>query len=181
MRRLLACATVALPMLAHAQTMRPGLWELKHTPQAGSSPQLQVERGQKSPENTAAGQGQPTEFLAGNRGGNAGRSRGATTFQMCITKEQAERRSPPVSDGNSRCTNDVKYKGNIIQTHFYCPDTGTEGDATTTLDGAESFTNIAKITRIQDGRPMTYTRTGQGRWLGTDCGDVKPLQSPAKL
>lgn len=161
---------------AHAQTMKPGLWEFKQTPQLDPARQAQMAQAQKAMESMPAEQRQMMEKMMASRGVNVSMSGGSITIKTCVTKEQAERNMAPVTH-HGNCTQDVKRSGSTIQTHFGCTDPASEGDATVTLRGNEGFTNDVTVRHQRQGKTEVTKVSGEGRWLGADCGDVKPMQS----
>jgi hypothetical protein len=164
---------------AHAQNMKPGLWEFKQTPQLDPARQAQMEQAQKAMASMPAEQRQMMEKMMASRGVNISMAGGAITIKTCVTKEQAERNMAPVNhQGN--CTQDIKRSGSTIQTHFVCTDPASEGDAIITLRGNEGFTNDVTVRHQRQGKTEVTKVSGEGRWLGADCGDVKPMQSAAQ-
>jgi len=162
---------------AHAQQMKPGLWEFKQTPQLDPARQAQMAQAQKAMESMPPEQRQMIEKMMAQKGVNVSMAGGALTIKTCVTKEQAERNMAPVNhQGN--CTQEIKRSGNTIQTHFVCTDPASEGDAIVTLRGNEGFTNDVTIRHQRQGKTETTKVSGEGRWLGADCGDVKPMPSP---
>lgn len=162
---------------AHAQQMKPGLWEFKQTPQLDPARQAQMAQAQKAMESMPPEQRQMIEKMMAQKGVNVSMSGGGITIKTCVTKEQAERNMAPVNhQGN--CTQEIKRSGSTIQTHFVCTDPASEGDATVTLRGNEGFTNDVTIRHQRQGKTETTKVSGEGRWLGADCGDVKPMPSP---
>ena len=164
---------------AHAQTMKPGLWEFKQTPQLDAARQAQLAQAQKAMENMPPERRQMIEQMMAQKGISVSMAGGAITVKTCITKEQAERNMAPVQQ-RGNCTQDVKRSGSTIQTHFVCTDPASEGDAIVTLRGDEGFTNDVTVRRQRNGKTETMKVTGEGRWLGGDCGDVQPMGSRAK-
>jgi hypothetical protein len=162
-----------------AQTMKPGLWEFKQTPQLDPTRQAQMAQAQKAMENMPAEQRKMVEQMMAQRGVSMNMAGGVITLKTCVTKEQAERNMAPVTQ-HGNCTQDVKRSGSVIQTHFVCTDPASEGDATVTLRGSEGFTNDVTIRSQRHGKTETTKVTGEGRWLGADCGDVQPTKSQAK-
>ena len=176
---LLASLAGLSPISSHAQTMKPGLWEFKQTPQLDPARQAQMAQAQKAMENMPAEQRKMVEQMMAQRGVSMNMAGGVITLKTCITKEQAERNMAPVNhQGN--CTQDVKRSGSVIQTHFVCTDPASEGDATVTLRGSEGFTNDVTIRSQRQGKTETTKVSGEGRWLGADCGDVQPTKPLAK-
>ncbi|MBL8279475.1 MAG: DUF3617 domain-containing protein [Pelomonas sp.] len=164
---------------AHAQTMKPGLWEFKQTPQLDPARQAQMAQAQKAMESMPAERRAMIEQMMAQRGVSVSMAGGAITVKTCISKEQAERNQAPVAQ-HGNCTQDTKRSGSVIQTHFVCTDPASEGDATVTLRGSEGFTNEVTVRTQRQGKTETVKVTGEGRWLGADCGDVQPMKSQAK-
>ena len=161
---------------AHAQHIKPGLWEFKQTPQLDPARQAQMAQAQKAMESMPPEQRQMIEKMMAQKGVNVSMAGGAITIKTCVTKEQAERNMAPVNhQGN--CTQEIKRSGSTIQTHFVCTDPASEGDAIVTLRGNEGFTNDVTIRHQRQGKTETTKVSGEGRWLGADCGDVKPMPS----
>ena len=176
---LLAGLASLSPICSQAQTMKPGLWEFKQTPQLDPARQAQMAQAQKAMESMPAERRQMVEQLMAKNGVSVNMSGGVITVKACITKEQAERNQLPApQQGN--CTQDSKRNGNVIQTHFVCTNPASEGDATVTLRGNDGFTNDVTIRSERQGKTETTKVNGEGRWLGADCGDVQPAKSPAK-
>ncbi|MBV8036697.1 DUF3617 domain-containing protein [Roseateles sp.] len=165
--------------LAHAQAMKPGLWELKQTPQLDPERQAQMAQAQKAMESMSPEQRKMMESMMGQHGVSMGFSGGAITIKACITKEQAERNMTPTGE-RGNCTHNSQRSGNVIKTRFVCTDPVGEGESTVTLKGGDGFSNQVRITRQRNGKTETTTMSGEGRWLGSDCGDIKPMKDQAK-
>jgi Protein of unknown function (DUF3617) len=163
----------------HAQTMKPGLWEFKQTPQLDKAQQAQMAQAQKAMESMPAEQRKMVEQMMAQRGVSVNMTGGVITVKTCVTKEQAERNIAPVTQ-HGNCTQEAKRSGNVIQTHFVCTDPASEGDATVTLRGSDGFTNDVTIRHQRQGKTETTKVSGEGRWLGTDCGTVQPTTPQAK-
>jgi hypothetical protein len=174
---LLLLATLA--SISHAQAMKPGLWEFKQTPQLDPARQAQMAQAQKAMDGMPPERRAMIEQMMAKNGVNVNMAGGVVTVKTCITKEQAERNFAPVStQGN--CTQESKRSGSTIQTHFVCTDPASEGDATITLRGNEGFTNDVTVRTQRQGKAETTKVSGEGRWLGADCGNVQPMKSQVK-
>lgn len=176
---LLIAGLAGLPSFCQAQAMKPGLWEFKQTPQLDPARQAQMAQAQKAMESMPPERRQMIEQMMAQKGVSMNMAGGTITIKTCVTKEQAERNMAPVTH-HGNCTQDVKRSGSTIQTHFVCTDPASEGDATVTLRGNEGFTNDVTIRHERQGKTETTKVSGEGRWLGADCGDVKPMKSQAK-
>lgn len=169
----------AVASLSQAQTMKPGLWEFKQTPQLDPARQAQMAQAQKALDGMTPEQRAMIDQMMAKNGVNVSMAGGVVTVKACITKEQAERNQLPApQQGN--CTQESERSGNIIQTHFVCTNPASEGDATVTLRGNHSFTNDVTVRTQRQGQTETTKISGEGRWLAADCGDVQPMKSPAK-
>lgn len=176
---LLAALAGLSPISSQAQTMKPGLWEFKQTPQLDKAQQAQMAQAQKAMESMPAEQRKMVEQMMAQRGVSVNMSGGLITVKTCITKEQAERDQAPVAQ-QGNCTQESKRSGSVIQTHFVCTNPASEGDAIVTLRGSEGFTNDVTIRHQRQGKTETTKVSGEGRWLGADCGSVQPTKPPAK-
>lgn len=174
-----ALLLAGLAGLAQAQTMKPGLWEFKQTPQLDPARQAQLAQAQKAMESMPPERRAMIEQMMAKNGVSVNMAGGVITVKTCITQEQAERNLAPLSQ-HGNCTQESKRSGNVIQTHFVCTDPASEGDATVTLRGSEAFTNDITIRHQRQGKTEVAKINGEGRWLGADCGDVQPMKSRAK-
>lgn len=176
---LLLAGLAGFASATHAQTMKPGLWEFKQTPQLDPARKAQMEQAQKAMENMPPERRAMIEQMMGKQGVSVNMSGGVITVKTCVTKEQAERNFAPVSS-QGNCTQEAKRSGNTIHSHFVCTDPASEGDATITLRGSEGFTNDVTVRRERQGKTETTKVSGEGRWLAADCGDIQPMKSQAK-
>jgi hypothetical protein len=180
----LLCLTVLIAVPAFALdpiNMEAGLWELKPIKsvvdgedKAGQmsdqSAKMQAAMAKMSPEQRAQ-----MEAMMQQHGVNMNASGGGITIQFCRTAEQAQKHSLPVGQ-NGRCQSSYTQSGSGLTFSYSCPlNGGTDsgkGSATRTGD---------TITIVSDGTSSgaggTHTTHGevQMRYLGADCGAVKPM------
>ncbi|MEO3714351.1 DUF3617 domain-containing protein [Roseateles flavus] len=164
-------ALLALPLCASAQsTMKPGLWEMTQKPQLDPAQQAKMDQARQAMANMPPEKRQMMEQMMAQHGVQVNMGAGGTvTIKTCISKEQAERHEPPVDD-KGRCKQQVTRSGNTVRSHFTCTDPASEGDGEFTFDSAEHYSSKLSIQR--QGRSMTIS--GEGRWLGADCGSIQP-------
>lgn len=181
-RRLLSmCDLVAVLALlaasgpALSQTMKPGLWELRQQPQQlDAKRQAQMEQAQQKMAALPAEQRKMMEQMMASRGVNIDvAAGGAVTIKACVSKEQAERNEPPLAD-QGQCSHQSQRSGNVIRTKFQCNEPAAEGESEVTLNGSEGFSSKTRVTQQSKGKPETMTIQGEARWLGADCGTLKP-------
>ena len=172
---------VALPCAAQTNMMmKPGLWEIRQQAEMSPEQQAKMAQAQKAMANMPPEQKAMMEKMMAQHGVSMSMSgNGGISIKSCLSKEQAARNTPPVTDSKSNCTHDVKRSGNVIRTHFVCAESSTEGDSEVTLQG-DGFTSKTRITHQRNGKPETITMTGDARWLGSDCGGLKPMDTTTK-
>ena len=163
---------------AHAQKLTPGLWENSITLKGGDArmdaamARMQEELAKMPPE-----QRKQMEAMMASRGVALGGAGGApNAVRVCISKEQAERNELPTgSDG--RCKRDsMERTGSTLKFKVTCTDPAGTGEGTFNFisDKAYSGSMVMNVTR--DGRAMRMEVQQEGKWLGADCGTLKPRQ-----
>jgi hypothetical protein len=168
-----ALSALALAGGAMAQTMKPGLWEVRQQPQLDAQQQAQMDQARQQMAAMPPEQRKQMEAMMAQRGMSVDLAGGGTTVKVCITKEQASRDAPPVDDRGD-CKQSVKRDGAVIHTRFECSKPPSKGEGEITLSGPEAYSMQMRVTSERGGKPATMVMKGQGRWLGTDCGNVKP-------
>lgn len=179
-KHVLPAAVLAFIVLAaHAQTQAPGLWEhtMKMKSAGGEMEKAQAEM-HKQMAAMPPEQRKQMEQAMGGRGMAMGAQ--GTSVKVCLTKEQAARAAEPRMQGD--CTRqDVQRSGNTMKFKFACtkpqPSSG-EGEMTFPSDKA--YTGKTSVTTQVKGQPQQMNMEMSGKWLGADCGEVKPMVMPAK-
>jgi hypothetical protein len=170
----LACA--ALP--AGAQTMKPGLWELSNTVSSGDGQmqsamaEMQKQLASMPPEQRKAMQ-QMMERNGVQMNIGAG---GALTTRMCMTKEMIQRKEFPVHEGD--CKQKVTPMGaNKMKVAFSCTKPPASGEGEMTLDSDTSYRARMHIRGSEGGEQRVMDMDVTGKWLGADCGNLRPMSS----
>jgi hypothetical protein len=172
----LACA-LALP--AGAQDMKPGLWELNN--KVGSSDRQMnaaMEEMQKQLAGMSPEQRQTIQQMMDRNGLQmqigAG---GALTTRMCMTKEMIRRKEFPVQEGN--CTQQVTpLSARRMHVAFSCTNPQASGEGEMTLDSDTSYRAKMHIKGTGGGRQQAVDMDVTGKWLGADCGQLRPPSFP---
>jgi hypothetical protein len=169
-----AFAAAALPALA--QTMKPGLWEINNKMSGGQMDQAMAEM-QKQMAQMPPDQRKQMEAMMAQRGMQMAPGAGGMSVRMCMTKEMVERNEVPTRDGCTTTKN--QRSGNTMKIAFSCanPPSSGEGDFTFTGDG---YTSHMTIKTTVQGKPETMVMDAKGKWLGADCGSIKPVAVPKK-
>jgi len=179
LRLSVACAAALLGAAAHAQShLRPGLWEETVTsktdnPQANAAmEQMKQRMAAMTPEQRA--------MMEKMMGGHAMAAGGApAAIRVCITKEQAERNFAP--DANTHCTrSNFSTSGNTTSFDMSCvmPQTTMTGHGTFTNHGDSAFTVTSSADTVSAKSKMHVDSEITGKFVSSDCGDVKPYVAP---
>ena len=165
--KILLCVLVALPLAAQA-ARKPGLWEVTSSMTFNKGgPQIPPEQLEKMKQ-----MGIEMPF---NK---------PVTMKHCLTKEEAERDDqPPAMRKESNCqTKDFQKSGGSFSAKLVCNGknmTG-EGDIKGTYSGGETYSGTTHFvgTSSHGGQQHDVDMTTEfsGKWLGSDCGDVKPVK-----
>ena len=180
--RSLSLATLALAgATVCAQTMKPGLWEITQKTQFGASGMNdQMAAVQQQMANLPPEQKKMMQDMMAKQGmqmGNAGP--GGMSIKTCMTKEMIDRHELPAGEGE--CTSTLSPRtGNTQKIAFTCTKPPSSGEGQITYSGAEGYTTKMKINTTVRGKAETMDMEGSGKWLATDCGDIKPFRLPKK-
>jgi hypothetical protein len=160
----LLLSLLAVPFAAQAAgQMKPGLWEMtiksdavKKMPAIPPEQLEQMRRlGVDIPHMTSDG----------------------IVTKVCISPAMAARDEPPVmSESNSGCkTRNYRHDGDSYTLDLACSGMlNGEGKAQGRFSGGEHFSSTYDFHGTVQGRPVNQHQETSGRWLGADCGDVKP-------
>lgn len=172
--RLVALASLVVVCTAsQAQNMKPGLWEIQQQMQLDPALQAQMDEARQQMAAMPPDQRKAMESMMAQRGMSIDLKGGGTTMKVCVSKEQAERDEPPVTDKGD-CKHDIKRSGNVVHTRFECSNPPSKGEGDVTLTSPQAYAMKMRVTSQRDGKPQTMTMNGTGRWLGADCGNIKP-------
>jgi hypothetical protein len=176
-RYLAAVLFGAAASLASAQALKPGLWEISNKMQSSSG---QMEQGmaqmQQQMANMPPEQRKMVEDMMKQRGVSmAPGAGGGMTLKFCMTKEMAERREIPAQRGDCKTTRQ-QMSGNTMKMAFSCTNPPSTGEGEVTFSSPEAYQMKMLVNTTVQGRPETVNMQGSGRFLASDCGDIKPIQ-----
>lgn len=100
------------------------------------------------------------------------------TTQICLTPEQvAQKTLPDMSDANSGCSSkNVRREGDQIVGDLECNGQVLgRGTVRIDLESPESFSGVQTFKGTSQGVPVAMTTNMSGRWIGPECGNVRPL------
>ena len=104
---------------------------------------------------------------------------GGMSVRTCMTKEMVERNEVPAQKGDCKTTKQEK-KGNTMKFAYTCANPPSTGEGEYTYMGSEAYKSKMVVNTTRGGKPETMTMEGSGKWLGADCGSIKPPAMPPK-
>ncbi len=171
---LAAVAFCAAP--AGAQTMKPGLWE--STSKMGGSPELNKAMAQMQQQmaNMPPEQRKQMESMMGKSG--IGMGAGGMTVKMCLTQEMIDRGQVQRQQQGNCKTTITEKTSQSMKMNFSCTDPVSSGEAVYTFQGDKAYTMTMRIATAAKGAASATSIDSSGKWLGSDCGEVKPIALP---
>jgi len=157
---------LALPVVAQAQMLQPGMWEMTSRNVKVDDPVMDVQsilaqiQGSITPQQRAE-----LEKQGINIGGKG--------IRACLTPQQVATNDIPLADPQSGCKQQITERvGNQWKFRFSCPKAQGTGVATFLSD--REFTTVANGTFNAIGINQKGSLETRAVWLGQDCGTVKP-------
>jgi hypothetical protein len=177
---LLAAALVAVASAASAQSMKPGLWEITSKMQTASGQmERQMAQAQQQMANMPPEQRKMMEEMMARQGVKMGTAGGGgMTMKVCMTKEMVEHNEMPSQQRGDCKTTSQTRSGNTMKMAFACTNPPSTGEGQFTFNGSEGYTMKMAVNTTVQGKPETMNMDANGKWLGADCGDVKPRAMP---
>jgi Protein of unknown function (DUF3617) len=167
---IITCAFLGATIGAYAQTapIKPGLWQVRSEREVNGqkAPEMSDRMKNMSPEQRA-------QFEAMMKAhGMATDASGA--HQVCYTKENLDRSAWADQAMDCKATFSSQ-SGSFWKWHTSCPTMKIEADGEATFPNSENYTVKSSSVLKRGDKTQTSTNTMTGKWLSSDCGDVKPL------
>lgn len=160
---------------AASSSLRPGMWEYTTTvkTQSGEMEKAMAQMEQqmamlppeqrKMMEQTMAAQG-------------VAKSSKPNTYQICVTKEDAQKGLIPSSDPQCR-QKIVRKSGNTVWFTYTCKgNPPTKGEGTYTLIGDNAYKGTMKVRTMVNGKTETVEMVTKGKWLSKECKTLKNVR-----
>ncbi|MDB5874078.1 MAG: hypothetical protein JWQ07_3520 [Ramlibacter sp.] len=173
----LAAALAAIASGAGAQQLKPGLWEINNKMQGAGMDDRNAQMQQQLA-NMPADQRKMVEEMMAKQGVKAGAG-GGMSVKICMTKEMVERNEVGAQRGDCTTTQQSR-SGNTMKMAFTCTNPPSSGEGQVTFASPESYSMRMNVSTVVQGKPEKVSMEGNGKWLGTDCGSVKPVAVPPK-
>lgn len=161
----LAIGAGSAPALAQPHALLPGLWEMQvRNPELDAAREQMMKQLADAP---PAMRRQIEQLMA-----SQGVTLGGNGVRACITPEQA-RMGPNVADDEDGCTQEMDWKGPVGHYRMTCPD-GRRGTGEITFTSDKAWEGRGEfVDPGAGGKVMKVSYSS--RWLGSDCGAVKPV------
>ncbi len=159
---------------AGAQSIKPGLWET--TSKVGGNPEMDKAMAQMQQQMASMppAQRKQMEDMLGKQGVAMGA--GGMSAKACITREMIDR-GEMQSQQQGNCKTTITDKtSRSMKMNFTCANPASSGEGLYTFQGDSAYT--MKVTSTVKGAPKTTTIDASGKWLGSDCGTLKPMAVP---
>lgn len=178
-----ATATLLLMVTlgASAQTQKAGLWEITTNVQSGGKDMSAAMAAmQKQMDSLPPDQRKMMQDIMAKQGVSiAPGAGGGMSVKVCLTQEMADRNYvAPAQDG---CTHTMSPRvGNTIKFAFQCTQPPSAGQGEVVFASPESYRMKMSATSGGNGKDRAMDMQATGRWVGAQCGDIKPISLPAK-
>lgn len=179
---LVAFGVSCLPMLVVAAPptppVKPGLWEMKMSQLDANGKEMLPPANAAMARMTPEARARMAEMMKG-RGVMMPDENGA--MKLCMSKESFDSGAWQQAAGDTGCTtNYASTTGSTWKWHTTCPSLKTESDGEANFTGGTAYKTKVVSTSTRSGQPFVTTRIVDGKWLGADCGDLKPV-TPATV
>ena len=172
----LLSASFLFAATAHAQSIKPGLWEMNQKMGASAQMDQAMTQMQQQMAGMPPAQRKQMEDMLAKQGMSmptpgAG---GGMVMKVCITPEMAARQDMPMQNEGD-CTSTVTSRSaSALKMNFVCKNPPSSGEGTYTFSGETAYTMKMVMNTTHKGKPQTMTMDGQGKWVSAACGAVKP-------
>jgi hypothetical protein len=172
----LSCFALLAAAAGPVPPVKAGLWEARMSA-------LDANGHEMAPPEQAALSKLPPEARA--RMADAMKARGVSmpdangATKVCLTKEMFESGRWQQMASEAGCTTNYStLSGTSWKWHSSCTTLKSESDGEVVFNSQESYRTKVTTTATVMGKTNTSTRIVQGKWLGADCGDIKPFAPP---
>ena len=156
---------------AHAQTIKPGLWEMNNKVKTGNPQTDQaLAMAMKQLGNMPPDQRAQLEAMMAQNGVSMPKqgSDGGMLLTACVTPEMAAKKEVPI-DQKGKCTSKQDHVPNGLNISFSCTDPVSSGQGQVRFNGDSAYTMTMNVTNGTGAGPQSATVESTGRWLSATC------------
>jgi hypothetical protein len=178
---LIVAAAATLP--ATAQNLKPGLWDTTSKVQSARGEMAEMmAQMQKQMATIPPEQRKAIEGMVARQGGTmpSFSADGGMTTSACMTQEMIDNKEWMSQQTHGKCTQqNSPIVGDAMTIRFSCTDPVANGEARFRFTGGTAYNMVMNTTGVVNGKNETVTVESSGRWLGANCGNIKPRTTPA--
>jgi len=174
-------ALVIVATAAGAQSLKPGLWEVSHkTLTGGGKTEQGMAKMNQQLANMPPAQRKKVEEMMAKQGVQMGSGApgGGMSMKICMTREMVEKNEIGGQQGDCKTTQQSRT-GNTMKMAYNCTKPPSSGEGQVTFVSSEAYTMKMVATTAMNGKPEKVEMEGAGKWLGADCGKIKPIAPPS--
>lgn len=166
---------------APAPPLMPGLWQTTSKVDFGQSElgkamaMMQQQMATLSPEQRQAMQAMMSKHGAGQLPPMHMTGDGSVAMTVCITREMIDKSLVPMPTQGNCTQTSTPIVGGAMKTTFACTNPPSSGEARFQFTGGKAYSMTMNTTSTVNGQPQALAVDGSGRWIGADCGGVKPM------
>ena len=169
--------------LVSAQSIKPGLWEFTTQMQDSSGKMAAaMAQAQKQMESMPPDQRKMMQDIMAKQGLQFGANASGMSVKVCMTQEMVDDNAMTkqrADDSGSDCTHtNSPRSGNSMKFSYVCTKPPSSGEGLITFTSAEAYSMKMTTTSMVRGKPEKTDMQSTGRWLGSNCGSIKPMQLP---
>lgn len=159
-----------LPVLATAQQIQPGLWEISsQNMQMGGQALPGMDAMLEQLNNLPPEQRQMMEQMMAKQGVQLG----AQGVRVCMSEAQVAAEEIPLQDPKSGCSQEITERSaQLWKFRFNCPRAQGEGE-TRFLSDKEFVTQVSGNFTTDAGQ-QNGSMESHARWISADCGSLQP-------
>ncbi len=148
--------------------LKPGLWQIHIDSEVDGQKRPDMAERMKNMDPEARAK---MEAAMKARGMDAGDSSGR---KICYTRETLDRGRWAEQQGSCKTDYSNRSAG-MWKWHSSCKEIGYEGDGEATFSNSENYVVKSAGVMTSGGKARSTKSTITAKWLGSDCGDIKPV------
>ena len=174
----LLLSTLSITSVVHAQSTKPGLWDINQKMGGNAEMDKAMAQVQQQMAGMSPAEKKMMQDMMAKQGvtmptPGAG---GGMAMKVCITPEMAAKQDMPVQTEGECTTTITSRSANTLKMNFVCKNPPSTGEGTYTFSGDTAYTMNMLMKSTHQGKPVSTTMEGQGKWVSASCGTVKPLK-----
>lgn len=165
---------------AEAPNIKPGLWEMKIESSSGSGANMpsaaEMEKSMKQMQAQLAKMPPEQRKMMEEHMGSMGMSFSANgAMRVCLDKEDIKRNDIPMSDDKSCKTTIKTQTAKRWAADVVCSQPPATGQVEALFESDTSYLVKIKGQRTTQGKSTAYAMDMRYRYVGSDCGGLKPM------